>query len=190
MKATETYGFPYPECDPPLVKDASQITQFGALANAIDAEVERIATMAEDNIIQPPAARLFTSAPTATTATLVTVAFDTTVFSRNWGFAPPLFAGELEVNETGWYLVGAHGLTDSATAMQTNVRLVRNGVAASSWSNPGGVYTGAFQLPALGVVPLQLADDDRLTVQIKHNAAAGTSWNYRAHLWAVKLVTV
>lgn len=190
MKATDNYQFPYPECDPPLIKDASQIVQMTQLALAIDAEVQRIDDMAEDLLTTPAAARVITLATVATTDVQVTPFFNSQVFANsNWPSALP-GDGNLRVPEDGWYMVGAHAATDSAVAMQVSIRLTRNGLPASSWSNPGAVYSsGIFQLPALGTVPMQLAALDRMNVEIRHNAAGGTAWNYRPHLWAWKLVT-
>lgn len=191
MKATEFYQFPYPECDPPLVKDSSQISQMAQLAEAIDAEVERIITLAEDVLTTPASARVITSAAVATTDVQVMPFFNSVVFNNsNWPSPLGPGNGNLSVPEDGWYMVGAHAATDSATAMQVNIRLTRNGLPASSWSNPGAPYSTIFQLPALGTVPMQLNTDDSLNIELRHNAAGGTAWNYRPHLWAWKLITV
>lgn len=188
MKETEHYGFPYPECDPPLVKDASQISQFAALAEAIDAEVQRVINQTKLALTELPAARLITAAPVATTDVQVMPTFDTVVFSQNWAGILPA-AGGMGIGEDAWYMIGAHAATDSATAMQVNIRLTVNGLAATSWSNPGSPYSTIFQLPALGMAPLRMENGDILNVELRHNAAGGTAWNYRPHLWAVKLVT-
>ena len=39
MDQTDCLGLPFPECDPPLTKDASDIAQFRDLAEATDAAV-------------------------------------------------------------------------------------------------------------------------------------------------------
>lgn len=188
MDATVNYGVPYPECDPPLVKDSSQIAQMKALADAIDTEVERLDELSNDAIRHPAGARVITAAlVNATTDTLVTPVFDQTVFENNWPAA--LQAGGLQVYETAWWLVGAHVSADSAAAIQVQVRLTVDGVVASSWGNPGSTYSTIFQLSSLGMVPLLINANSIIRMEIKHSTAGSPAWNYRPHLWAQKLVT-
>ncbi|MFD3535248.1 hypothetical protein [Streptomyces sp. NPDC058664] len=192
MKATETYGFPYPECDPPLVKDASQVAQVRQLAEAFDEEVQRIVDAADDTIIHPPAARLNLSVlPVATTDSQATPFFDVLVFESNWPSALDLAAGGLRVELPGWYLVGCHALVSSATAaVLPMVRLTVNGAAASSWSAVGGNYgVGNGRLAPLSGVPLNVNEGDIIRMEIKHLATGSPTWDYRPHLWAVRLVS-
>lgn len=191
MKATENYSFPYPECDPPLVKDSSQITQLRNLAVAIDAEVERVDNLADNVLNHPPAARVVTAAASiATTDNLVVPVFDQTVFVNNWnGFVSPIVAGGIIIPETAWWMIGAHASADSASAIRAHVRITVDGVAASSWGNPGSPYSGIFQLAALGMTPLKINENSILRMEIKHDLGGSPAWNYRPHLWAVKLVT-
>lgn len=190
MKETPIYDFPYPECNPPLVKDSSQIVQVRNLADAIDTEVERIVTGAEDNLITPPNARMSIAVlPVATTANLVSPVFDTVVFTVNWGGATGDGLGILII-KPGWYMVGCHAVVSSATAaVLPMVRITINGSPASSWSAVGGNYgVGNGRLVALSGVPLLLATDDSVRMEIKHTAAGSPAWDYRPHLWAVRLL--
>ncbi|MEU7074744.1 hypothetical protein AB0B30_32445 [Streptomyces narbonensis] len=193
MDVTERYEFPYPECDPPLVKDASLIAQFQDLAQAVNDAVDDVVDAAERDLIQPPAARLAIAVlPVATTANLATPFFDVQVFSSNWGIfsALDVVEGCLRVQTPGWYLVGCHALVSSATAaVLPMVRLVVNGTAASSWSAVGGNYgVSNSRLAALSAVPLNLAENDLVQMQIQHRAPASPAWDYRPHLWAVRMV--
>lgn len=193
MKATENYGWPYPECDPPLVKDSSQISQLGDLARAVDLTVDEIFDQAQDDLIRPPAARLAVSVlPVATTDNLVAPFFDVAVFQLNWGLIglPDLASGGMYINKPGWYMAGCHALVSSATAaVLPMVRLTVNGTAASSWSKMAGNYGVAnSRLAALSAVPLTLSEGDILRMEIKHLAAGSPAWDYRPHLWAVRMV--
>lgn len=191
MKATENRDFPYPECDPPLVKDASQIVQMKLLAEAIDLEVQALDDELDDVLVQPASARLTTTAlTTATTETLVTPTLDLTLFERNWGPTAAEQGGGLYIPETAWWMVGAHASVDSAAAIRALVRVTVDGLAASSWGNPGAPYSTIFQLPALGMLPLQINAGSILNMQIKHDLAGAPAWNYRPHLWAQKLVAL
>lgn len=192
MKETEQYGFPYPECDPPLVKDSSQIAQMKNLAVAIDTEVQRAINEANDELIQPPATRVTVAVlPVATTDSLAVPFMDTSVFAVNWGAPTALSTqGGMLVQKDGWYLAGCHALVSSAVAgVQPMVRLTVNGVAASSWSTPAGNY-GVLngRLAALSAVPLLVQEQDVIRMEIKHLAAAGSAWDYRPHLWAVRMM--
>lgn len=53
MKNTEPRGYPYPECNPPLVKDASDIVQLANLALTIDADIQSLFDTADDNVLSP-----------------------------------------------------------------------------------------------------------------------------------------
>jgi len=194
VKETERYGFPYPECDPPLVKDSSQIVQMASLALDIDTEVQRVVTEANLELITPPNARATIAVlPVATTDSLAVPFFDLSVFSANGaGLNSFPGAGCLEVSEAGWYLVGCHALVSSATAaVLPAVRLTVNGAPASSWSAVGGNYIALnSRLAALSGVPLVLAPGDRIRMEIRHTAAGSPAWDYRPHIWLVRMVGV
>lgn len=192
MKETEQYGFPYPECDPPLVQDSSQAVQIKNLATAIDTEVQRAITEANDELIHPPATRVGIAVlPVLTTDSLVVPFFDTSVFAVNWGAPTALSTqGGMLVQKGGWYLAGCHALVTSATAaVLPMVRLTVNGAPASSWSTPAGNY-GVLngRLAALSAVPLLVAEQDVIRMEIKHLAPAAPAWDYRPHLWAVRML--
>ncbi|MGW0034668.1 hypothetical protein ACWDXD_33245 [Streptomyces sp. NPDC003314] len=194
MKTTELYGLPYPECDPPLVKDASQIAQVRLLAEAVNEQVQDLVDYGDDVLFRPPAARLgILILPVVTTDSSAIPFFDTLVFGSNWGDSAPLdtAAGGLRVSTPGWYLVGCHALVVSATAgVLPMVRLTVNGASASSWSAVGGNYGSAnARLAALSAVPMILQEGDLVRMEIKHLAAGSPTWEYRPHLWAVRLVT-
>jgi len=189
VKETTNYGFPYPECDPPLVQDASQIEHLRRLAESVDTEVDRVVNKLDDNLAHPPSGRLgVLVSPIATTDPIVTVDFTTTVFSIN-GFSISVDGGVL-ITKPGWWLMGGHALVQSAiAAVSPMVRLIVNGTAASSWSFPAGNYgvTNA-RLAALSAVPLLLATGDVVKLQIKHIAGGTPAWDYRPHLWGTRLI--
>lgn len=192
MKETEVYGFPYPECNPPLVKDSSQIVQMASLALAIDTEVQRVVDEANLELITPPNARATIAVlPVATTDSLVTPAFDLSVFQAG-GAAIDTGAGGLRVQDAGWYFAGCHALVTSATAaVLPAVRLTVNGAPASSWSAVGGNYIALnSRLAALSGVPLVLAANDVIRMEIRHTAAGSPAWDYRPHIWCVRMVIV
>jgi hypothetical protein len=184
VNVTSAYGFPFPECDPPLIKDASQAAQIRVLAEEIDQEVTRIADLGDRVLNHPDTARLTQAAlSTATTENLIVVPLDTVVF--NSGLA--LSSNGIQLSEAGWWLAGGYASVDCATPIEAQVRLTLDGTAATSWSNPGGIYSTIFQLPFLSA-PLLAEENAILRLEIKHSTGGSPSWNYRGHLWVVKVI--
>jgi hypothetical protein len=54
VKNTDPRGYLYPECNPPLVEDASDIVHLGNLAVGVDRDLEQIGVEAERNIMRTP----------------------------------------------------------------------------------------------------------------------------------------
>lgn len=104
MKETFNYGFPFPECAPPLTKDIADIEQFRDLALAVDLEVERIATLADDTIINPDAAVMFaqTGGPYANGDQLL---FTNLNFDNTGGQLVDLANDRFTIRATGFYYV-------------------------------------------------------------------------------------
>lgn len=191
MKSTDNYSIPYPECDPPLVKDSSQIVQFQQQALAVDTAVRSVFDAALNDLIDPPTTRATIAVlPVATTDNLAVPFFDTNVFtSPTWGGSALTTEGGLHVYRAGWYLAGGHALVTSATAaVLPMVRLAVNGTPASSWSAAAGNY-GVLngRLATLNAVPLLLSAEDVIRLEIKHVAAGSPAWDYRPHIWAVRM---
>lgn len=107
MKTTANRGYPHPECDPPLVKDASDIEQMRDLALAIDADAEAVETRLEDFLERPDAARMSWSGNTVVPSTtgdfLFTIPYDTSVYDNTSGITDTS-AGALVLLESGLYL--------------------------------------------------------------------------------------
>lgn len=192
MNKTDNYAIPYPECDPPLIKDSSQIAQFKAQAMAVDTAMTAVEAQAADQLTNPPSARgTIAVLPVVTTDSQVTVDITQNVFtSTSWGAAVAVTSGGLLIQKPGWYLAGCHALVSSATAaVLPMVRLTVNGSPASSWSTPAGNYgVGNGRLAALSAVPLLVAAEDTIRMEIKHLATGSPSWDYRPHLWAVRML--
>lgn len=105
MKETFNYGFPYPECNPPLTKDISDIEQFRDLALAVDAEVERIATLADDTIVNPDAAVMFEQSPAGPFNNGDQLTFSFLNFDNTGGQLVDLVNDRFTIRQTGFYYV-------------------------------------------------------------------------------------
>lgn len=64
MKQTANYDYPYPECNPPFVKDVADLpAQLKAFAELVDDDLTAINTAASGSALNPPAALLTLTAP-------------------------------------------------------------------------------------------------------------------------------
>lgn len=184
MDTTPNYGWPFPECDPPLVEDAALIGQLGTLAWAIDDAIGDLAARAQTQLIAPQHARVSQTADVATTDVQVAAVFNSTQFDPN-----TIVNGAFNIvaNEAAWWMVGGYANTTSATAMNTRLRFTLNGNPASSWTDHAGVYNTNGQHP-YGMIMVQAAVGDVFGMEVTHNAAAGTAWTHREFLWALKVL--
>lgn len=125
MKATDPYGFPYPECAPPLVEDSSDIIQMRNLARAIDTKVTELFTEADDEFISPDACKV------ARTVALAFnkydyITFNTTQFDNSPGAVMGGTNG-ITIRQPGYYFVAGYMNTASSTD-HTRVRIELDGL--------------------------------------------------------------
>lgn len=191
MDQTPIYGFPYPECDPPLVKDASDIIQLANLANAFDAAVEALNLQANDELLVPDVCRMNMSAAVSTTDQELTPFND----QLNWQTAGSGMAdtvnGGIRIQEQGWYIVGGYTevsvTVPAATQLQLRMSVVRNGAVASNYHDSGRIISGDFQYGYVSEI-LNLSVGDLMQVRLRHGAGGGITWTYRTRLWAVQIL--
>lgn len=184
MDATECFGFPYPQCDPPLTKDASDIIQVRNLAEAIDAVVQDFADDILDQLVRPDACRMTNLVAFVSTVTDNVIPMDATSFDNQPGLAmTDVAAGGIRIVTDGWYQVGAWCRSTVATDVQTRIRFLVNGDPATNFQGPGGLAQAGSQ-DCNGEEVLQLFAGDLITLATR-NGSPGTSVSYTAHLWAV-----
>lgn len=191
MDSTPIYGFPYPECDPPLVKDAANIQQMQALALAIDAAVQEIVDTANDELIVPDAARMNMSAAVATTDQELTAFQDTLNWEVGSGGMSDIPNGGIRIVETGWYIVGGYThvsvTAPAATQLALRMACVRNGNVASNFHDSGRILSGDTQYGYVNEI-LSLNAGDLVQVRLRHGAGPGITWTYQTRLWALQIL--
>lgn len=191
MDQTPIYGFPYPECDPPLVKDASDIAQVRDLAEAIDAAVEALNLKANDELLVPDICRVNMGAATATTDQELTAFTDNLNFQTAGSGMADAANGGIRIQEQGWYIVGAYtevsATAPAATQLALRMAIVKNGIVNSNFQDSGRIVTGDFQYGYTSEV-LNLAVGDLMQARVRHGAGPGISWTYRTRLWAIQLL--
>ena len=180
---TTPLGFPYPECDPPRVKDISDIGQLKDLAEAIDGAVQTIADDLNDQLVIPLGARMRQAAPVASLGNVVDPFLDQTVFASP-GMAD-LVSGGIRITQRGWYLVGTYSLVAIAagTEINSNTAILRNGSLLTHFGIASRLVTAASQDPYVSTVA-QLEVGDLLRPRSRHSGPGATAYTTTAHMWA------
>ena len=186
MDTTENLGLPYPQCDPPLVKDASDIEQMRDLAEAIDTAVGVFANEIQEQLVRPPACRMLNLVAYVSTLADNTIPMDAQSFDNTPGSTMlDAVAGVIRIPVDGWSLCGNWVRSTVATDVQTRSRFIVNGDPATNFQGPGGLAQPGFQ-DCNGEEYLFLRAGDGITVGTR-NGSPGTSVSYVAHVW-VQLV--
>lgn len=146
MKQTENRGYPYPECDPPLTKDASDIAQMRDLAMAIDQDVQNVYNRAESVVIRPPSARMTMSAAAPGTGSNTMPVYNVRSWDTTGTAMTDLTFGEMRLPEPGWYIIGADIQMTAATSLNARIRFMLDGAFVTTFSPSSSVGSGSTQL--------------------------------------------
>lgn len=104
MKETDPYGFPWPECAPPLVKDSSDVSQIRDLALAVDAEVTALKTFADDEFIRPLGCKVSRIGAAVPYALNQPITFNVLEFDNSPGATMNTVQG-IRIPKDGWYFI-------------------------------------------------------------------------------------
>lgn len=173
MNETQPYQFPYPECAPPLVEDASDIAHMRNLALAIDSRVTALFNEADDEFITPDACKV--------SATIVTPSTDGTpvVFNvANFTNKPDMaFANGIRIQTSGFYFISAWlSLTNNTDTTRVNISveglgsLITEGIAVGGGA--GAQMTGSLVAPLTAGQLVQLIVDSSTNPTPQMNAAS------------------
>lgn len=186
MDNTLNRGYPFPECEPPLVKDASDIIQLQQQALAIDADMAALEDRYLQVLIRPDACKMSSAATVSTEQTFFPF-FNTAVFDNTGATMADTAAGLIQIRESGWYQVGEWGQLDSPDETNARVRFLRSGAAASNFSDSSFRSIGNASLTCSEVV-LLLTAGDTISVEVRHGAVAGTNRTFTWNIYAVQLL--
>ncbi|TRV72590.1 hypothetical protein FKN01_29840 [Streptomyces sp. 130] len=185
MDTTPNYGIPYPECDPPLVKDASTVTQIAALAYAADAALDTVYAQAEQDVFNPDSVRMQAASVTGTGQDRIPVFTSETV---DTGGMSDTSTGVVQIVEPGRYYVGAYTSSTTSTLTQLRVRFLINGSPVSNFQTPGyATPLSGSMIAGYADAVLSFQEPVALSIQIRHSSSGATSWNSQAELWATQL---
>lgn len=183
MDTTDCLGLPYPECSPPLTKDASDIEQFRDLAEATDAAVQNLADTIQNVLVAPDAIKMSGG---DNTAGLDVSHF---LFSAVWTNNPDMedtSAGCIRIQETGWYYVGGTTTVATAVSIFHTVEPLVNGDPVSGRQGPA--VTNSINEHLAWVDTLYLEEGDALTIATHHAGNPVTVFTYSFLVWAQRIL--
>lgn len=183
MDVTENYGFPFPECRPPLIKDASDIEQLRDLAEAVDAEATLLEGEFLADLIRPDACRM-SGANIVTNAAEVQPFFGTSTFDNTaGGVMTDTAAGDILIQRTGWYFVGGWWNITTNVDLQPRLFFTLNGVITGNSQGPAGLTVATEQYISHESVFRMLAGD-RLSSLLRHGGGTGVARTYAPTIYA------
>lgn len=188
MDQTENRGYPYPQCEPPLTKDASDIAHLRDLAVAVNDDMNAVYNRAADALVRPDAARMATSLAIADTVNefvpfLDSRSFDTTGPAN---YMTPLAEGQLRLVEPGWYEIGCYVTLTSATYLGARVAFLRSGTQGS-WSTQCEIGPSNQQILNHSGTTFVPEGNDSLNIRVRIGAST-PSYTYVARVWAQQVI--
>lgn len=189
MDATECLGLPYPECNPPLTKDASDIEQVRDLAEAVDAAVQALDDQITETLTSPDAVRMAGST-TAAGLDIVHPLNDVFVQIDTAGMADTV-AEVIRVVSGGWYMIGGFvrvtgGGIAGLGSIGLRIEPLVNGDTISSRQGPGYVTNVGEEVTWTDMALLR--EGDTLTVMTHHAGNPATSFLYNVEVWALQVL--
>lgn len=187
MKETDCLGLPYPECDPPLTKDLSDIAQLRDLAFATDAAVQALADRVNEQLLRPDAVVMFGSIGLLQGQDQ-TQSYTNTIYD-NAGMADTI-AGGIRVQESGWYEIGgwisAAAVPTVAFSLGVRIEPQLNGEPFTARQGPGWPADREY---ASWVNTVFLTAGDFLTTTSHHQDSPTRVVDYSYRLWAVQVLS-
>ena len=185
MDVTDCLKLPYPQCDPPLVKDASDIEQFRDLAEATDAAVQAYDDQLTDTLTSPPLA--IATGGSNTAGTEVNQFYGVLEY-ENDSLWDSVYQG-FRIQEDGWYQLGGTVRLSGFSPTVTNLRVdpLLNGDPWSSRQGPGHVIGGTENVCWTDVGFFRTGD--LLNTRTAHTGNPATVATYTARMWILQILT-
>lgn len=133
MKETANRGYPYPECDPPLVKDTADAPlQIKTLAEAIDDDVTALQALAA-TALNPPSASISAN-PSTFSPSLGRYTLGTTDFNNTAGMVPAGADGLRAPTDGLYHIVGLRFYSQNPITGGTQLSIKVNGLVVETSS--------------------------------------------------------
>lgn len=191
---TPNRGYIYPECDPPLVKDRSDIAFMQELAQQVDADAGGLDIKIVTLLEKPDAARIAYNGPitvagiTGTAGSLFLIPYNVTTYDNTAG-STDLVAGGLRVRERGWYMFTSSMRCTNGGAQDSLIRHMRNNLTYQEGrrlEGPSATINGNEENMATSDI-LLCQVGDLVQTQVKFNNANGT-FTFECRLSMVQLL--
>lgn len=187
MDTTECLGLPFPECAPPLTKDASDIAQFQELAEATDSAVQGLDDAISATLLNPPMARM-NGGQNAAGQDLVQF-YGGFVDFDNFNMADTVADG-IRIQQDGWYMIGGSvevNTVPAGTSIGLRTEPLVNGDTVSSRQGPGFSAISGEEVNWTDVVFLR--EGDFLNTMTHHFDNPLTVFTYTVSLWAMLVIS-
>lgn len=162
---TPNRNYAYPECDPPLVKDRSDIRYLGDLARDVNSDAIVMSNRILDLLENPDTAMI--SMATGVTGPIFTVPYDFSSWDE--GGVVDLGAQGIRVQERGFYFFTSTVFSTSAGNVSLMCRHLRNGKSYQEgrrFEGPARSVVGTTQSMSVSDV-LSLQSGDLVQTQVK-----------------------
>lgn len=187
---TDNRGYSYPECQPPLVKDRSDIGFLRDLAEQVNADAGLIEFTLQEFLEKPDAARIAFGGAinTTTTSTDFTgrVPYDTVTYDNTPG-STDLGANALRPIEKGWYLFTSTLRCTNGGNQFMMLRHLRNGRAGTvrRFEGPSFPINGNEENMACSDI-LEMQPGDSVLTQFLTSGTGG-SYTFEGRLTMIQL---
>lgn len=183
-------GYPYPECDPPLTKDVSDIAHLRDLATAVDTDVQNVYDTAASTVVLPDAARMgMTVSVPGTASGSVFPFFNSRTFDTSGtNELTPVSEGFIRLRRVGFYQVGCYAEFTSATLVAARCCFLLNGRRITSFPQFADIGASNVQSAHHAAEVYNPAPGGALTIEVRLGAPA--AYTYTARLWVNQVISV
>lgn len=183
MDKTDCLELTFPECDPPLTKDASDIIQFQTLALETDAAVQALDDVLTDTLLSPDAVIMVGGTNAA--------GLDVTHFYASAPVYDPAGMANttldlIEIQEDGWYMIGGWVRCTGSGIIGLRVEPLVNGETISSRQGPGFVNFGSESVTWTDAAFMR--EGDLLNCMTHHTDNPVTVRTYATQIWALQIL--
>lgn len=189
VKRTLNRGYIYPECDPPLVKDRSDIDYIRALAGEVNSDANGMDFTLQEFLEKPDAARISFTGVIATTGSgsgfQFTVPYDSITYDNSTG-STDLGSFALRPAERGWYMFTTMVRSVDGGEQNTQVRHLRNGLSEGRGFDSQSIPITATE-ENTSTVDLMLCSAGDLVISRVLVAGAAASITYECRLTMIQL---
>lgn len=192
VNRTDNRLYVYPECDPPTVKDRSDIDYMRELATEVNTDAGAMDARLQDFVERRDAARIgFASTVTSTGAAngfIFQVPYSSVTYDNTAG-STDLGSFALKPRERGWYMFVSVVRCTNGGDQSMMIRHRRNGLTFQEgrrFEGPSGQMSATGESMACSDIIL-CQPDDIIQTQVKVNGAGGT-FTYEARLTMQQLL--